>query len=483
MKSINSSKLIHNLRGLSARERQRFLDYVRSPFFNTHPCTCALAQLLLEQPAAWDTLTKASLYTALYPSSPYDEAKISNVMSYLMKLLRGFLTQLGLEASGQEDILMLQAAHQRQLTKLVNAELKKTNYDQAAPGAWGSQQLLNTYQLNLLKHKILRQEERRLSDQSLQQVLHSLDNWYQAIKLEKSCELMALTEVGESRAAFPTDLQHQIERSSSDEPPLISLYRKCLLTILYPEEPLHYFTLKKLLIQHTSRLPESDQRDIYRHLLNYCAKKINQNDLSYRREMFNIYKQATASGMVLENGLIYQITYSNIISLACLLGDFEWAENFTENFRKNLLPEARENAYAFSLAKISLFKGQYQEALSRLGRVRFTNFFYQLRSRLYQIIAYYELGQYQLVESSLESLRLYLIRSREATKFRKSGNRFIRFTKSLVSLRETRNRYSQRVYERNIRALKEKITGTSGAIMEYEWLLKKLNESESVGHT
>lgn len=479
MSDLTSSKLLRNLSKLPGRERVRFRDYVDSPFFNTHPCTRVLAHHLLAPETDWRSLTKRGLSEVLYPGKPVSETAVSNVMSYLMKLLEGFLTQLGLEASGQEDILMFRAAHQRQMTKFVSLGLKKVRKAEVKTQRRGSHQLMRTYLIDLLRYETLRQEERHLADKSLKEVLNVLDNWYQAIKLEKNCELMAMTETGEGRATIPPDLESQIERQSDEEPPLISIYRKCLLTIIRPDQPEHYFALKTMIGTHRPYLPEEDQVRIIRHLLNYCAKKINQHELSYRKEMFDLYKQAISNGMILKGGIIYQITYSNIVSLACFLGDFEWAISFIETYRKHLLKEARQNAYKFNLAKVILFQGRYYEALDMLGSVKFTNFFYQLRSRLYQIIAYYELREFSMVDSSIENLRLYMIRSREAAKFRKSGNRFVRFTRSLILLRVDRQRLGEKAFLQKLKALRQEIAESTESILEREWLQKKVEEGIS----
>ncbi|WP_020567834.1 hypothetical protein [Neolewinella persica] len=479
MTSITSSKLVHNLAKLSRKEKARFLDFVNSPFFNTHQPTRRLAHLLLVEFEDWQQLTKSKLSHLLFPDRPEDEPAVSNVMSYLMKLLEKFLTQLGLEVSDQQDIYLLQAAHYRQMTKLVDSTFKKAISPKNRLAKRGAQQLLREYQLNNLRHNTFRWEDRFKADESLSRALRSLENWWLVEKLDKAGELMALSGAGKDKLTPTPEILELTKLDLPEEEPLALLFQKCLLTMTDPQEEAHYFDLRSLLKTHEDSLPVTDQKRIHRHLLNYCAKRVNRNELKYRKEMFAIYQELAASKLILERGYIQQITYNNITSLACLLGSLEWADNFVEEYQQHLLPEGAKSAYSFNLAKVRFFEKRFDEALLLFGKVRFINPFYQLNCRVFQLKIYYENGEQRLLESNLENLRLYLMRSRQATSFSKLGKRFVVLLKMLIQLKEEQLSLPPKVFQQRLEKLKENITSKPSALMDKDWLLKRVDEART----
>lgn len=479
MSIIIHSKLCHNLNKLSRKERARFLDFVNSPFFNTHRPTQLLAHLLLVELQAWEPLTKSGLSQLLFPDKPPDEIAVSNVMSYLMKLLERFLTQLGLEVSGQQEIYLLQAAHHRHMTKLVDSVFRKVATSKKKPAKRGAQQLLREYQLNILRHDTLRWEDRFQADQSLGRALRSLENWWLVEKLDKTGELMALAAAGTEDHTPTSEILDLTKWDVPEEEPLALLFQKCLLTMTEPMEETHYFDLRRLLKNNQAFLPVTDQKRIHRHLLNYCGKRVNKNELKYREEMFTIYQELAASKLILERGYIQQITYNNITSLACLLGSLQWADSFVDEYHKHLLPEGAKSAHAFNLAKVRFFEKRYDEALVLFGKVKFINAFYQLNCRVFQLKIYYENGEQRLLESNLENLRLYLMRSRQATNFSKLGNRFVVLLKMLVQINDDRLSLPLKVFQQRLNSLKDSITNSPTALMDKEWLLERVAEART----
>lgn len=481
MSSISNSKLLRNLACLSPREKARFLDFVNSPFFNTHPCTCALAQILLQEATEWSHLTRQMLSARLYPDSRYEETRINNVMSYLMKLLKKFLTQLGLEASGQEQLYFLQAAQERWMTKLVVTEMK------AMSGSWekeqptSAQRFMVQSQLEKIRATGFHRQESDKTLQSLDRAAEAHYQWSLLERLEKACMVMATANQYEKKISFPAKFQDLLMPpvSGNEELPLVTIYRKCLYTIIYPEDEAHYLSVKAGLQRHQDELPDLDQKNVYRHLLNYCARKTIQNKLEYQKEMLELYQTLTERNLILEREKIYPITYNNITSLACLFGKYEWAANFIEEYAPKIFASSKENVYQFNLGKLRFYEKKYEEALQLFGMVKFTNSFYQVKSRMYQIMIYYELKEMDVMLSALESLRLYLLRSREAIKYRKSGNRFIRHAKKLVDLQVKRNGTPASKLAGEFTNLKQKILAMSGAILEREWLLSKTEEKLS----
>jgi hypothetical protein len=64
----------------------------------------------------------------------------------------------------------------------------------------------------------------------------------------------------------------------------------------------------------------------------------------------------------------------------------------------------------FNRARVSLFKKDYSGLIDMLNEVEFDDLVYTLDSKLMLIIAFYELGNKDLVTSSVNAFKIFLVR-------------------------------------------------------------------------
>ncbi|NJK83434.1 MAG: hypothetical protein HC912_06050 [Saprospiraceae bacterium] len=89
---MQSSRLIKVLALLSSREKELFKQFVVSPYFNQHQKTIALLDIIFDEiEKIHPNLEKAKVFKKLFPKEIYDEQKLQNTMSYLMRLYHRFL--------------------------------------------------------------------------------------------------------------------------------------------------------------------------------------------------------------------------------------------------------------------------------------------------------------------------------------------------------------------------------------------------------
>ena len=60
-----------------------------------------------------------------------------------------------------------------------------------------------------------------------------------------------------------------------------------------------------------------------------------------------------------KNGLLQKFTFNNILRLACIGGERDWALNFLEQYRGYLPADDRANTYRFNLACWHYLGGEY----------------------------------------------------------------------------------------------------------------------------
>lgn len=131
-----TSRLVKTIENLSSRQRESFKTFVISPYFNQHEKTIELLELILDElEKPKPQLDRAKVFKRLFPKQTYEEQKIQNVMSYLMRLHHRFLAFQYFEGQQLEEQLstIQQAYLENQLdiftnrAKFFDRSIKKRN--------------------------------------------------------------------------------------------------------------------------------------------------------------------------------------------------------------------------------------------------------------------------------------------------------------------------------------------------------------------
>ncbi|MEN0003648.1 MAG: hypothetical protein AAF798_05880 [Bacteroidota bacterium] len=477
---MNQSRLLKYIEQLSKKERDRFLLFVESPYFNQHEKTTQLLKYILKYIDQINSakLSKEATYKRLYPKQAYDEQQIHNLMSYLKKLYHRFISILHLEDQDfQEQLFTLEAAykfHQFDLLKNRSKQLKKSLEKHPYQN---SSYYFTNYRMNYLLGYYNTEYEDRSDSVNLQQMMDSLDKYYIAEKLENCCHITANMMM--MNTSFDIHFLNELleylhnnwERYSSE--PSIELYHTILLSLQEEHNPAHYRQLKKILDTRIGQLTPKEGYDLYRFAYNHCIRRINQGDSVYQVELFKLYKQGLKNGLLYKNGLLSEWDFKNITTLGCSLKEFEWTERFLQSNKDNLPAHRRENAYNYNLANLYYNKKLYHDALSVLLLVQFTDVKYHLNTTFLLLRTYYALKDTEALLSLIETFRIYVMRNRKMTTDQKRGyTNFLRFAKKLVLLKHQSTAYSTKTLTEKLQQLHGKIENTENVINRF-WLLEE----------
>lgn len=102
-----------------------------------------------------------------------------------------------------------------------------------------------------------------------------------------------------------------------------------------------------------------------------------------------LYQLGISKGILLYNNSLSTVRFHNILSIACFLEEFDWAEDYVENYI-NLVPIVeREESLVFAKIKIHFGKWEYEEALNLLTTSDLNNFFLKAQGRWYSLVIYF----------------------------------------------------------------------------------------------
>ncbi|WP_020537443.1 hypothetical protein [Lewinella cohaerens] len=471
MKTLQKSKLARQLSRLNTKNQQQFLLFVSSPYFNTHQLTADLATYLLGPPCCnWGTTTKQDISRALFRDKVYNESKINALMTKLMALLRRFVLHHQLEESPLAKELTLKNMLGYSMHDWFAQEYQKISETQAE-----RQQKINEQQIHWLDDL-----EREIPSELLLENIQLTTQTYFKNSLEYACTLVQIAQT--TQTTIDTKVVIRIHDQLTNQwpellkIPVIKLYYYNLKVIWGQEREAAYQQLKQVFYDHTDQWEERDLFNAYRSIINFCVRKTNTGDKYFQRETLRIYQFIIQKKHILKNGQIKQVTYNNVISLACLEKEFAWAKEFAEDFKRFLAPEVQKNAYFFNSMNILYHEKDYSSSLGIMQKVNFTSVQYQAKTKIIQLKIYYELAEWMLLDAALNSFRLFLLRTKKSGLHSDQLLVFIRFLRQLAKIRERKAIVSDTKYLRLLVALKDKITASSKTTFDQRWLMLKINE-------
>lgn len=475
------SKLHLMLQQLSKREFRRFVEFVHSPYFNKHDRLKDLTDYLyVHLPENnLEALEKNALFEHLFPNEGYNEQRLADLMSYLVKLLEQFLVQLNLERNAfQEELGLMEELAQRDLHKPFQRQARRLRNQQKKEKNRDENYYLQEYLFWNASDSYFMRQQKRTKDESLQQKVDALDLFYLSAKLKNACEMVNRSHViSETYHFWLTDEVLSYLRNNIDdyaEHPSIVVYFHILSILTEPDEESHFTKLKAVLAENMGKFRREETRYMYLYMQNYIIYRINKGDQRYLPELFNLYKWLLETEIILEGNYLSQWDYKNIVSAGYRMEAYHWTEQFIHNYRDKLRPEEQENAYNYNLAMLYYYKGEFKRALRLLQTVDFTDLYYALGARSILMKSYYDLEDWDPLYSLFDSFSVYLKRNKQISGYQQEIHlNFIRITRKLAGLRIKQIANNNEITVDQLEKVLHKME-QNRQIAHYTWLYKRL---------
>ncbi len=477
---MTGHKLFELLSTLSRREMTRFREFAASPYHNKHPDVRALANYLSRiYPDFGDRhCRRETLFQQLYPGEAHDQARLALVFTYTRRLLEQFLVQESFEESRPEhQLLLLKALRRRKLFGLYEKQLLRAEAEIDKQPSNSNDGYYRRYRLAAEADAYFTLLERRRTDDSLQVKENQLDKFYLAEKLRDACEMQVRRNI--LKGDYSSRLLEAVLREVGDNlleydrDPAISLYYRIYLMVSredarYYEEALHALFEKEAGFSH------AELAELYNYFQNYCIRRINSGDGRFLEEIFQLYKRLLDKGLLHEDGILSEWHYKNIVTTAIRLRQMDWVKQFIEQHKERLAPDVRDNAYRFNLASYYHAAGQYDEVLRLLLQVEYSDLRYSLGAKALLLRTYYDLCEYEALDSLVGSMRQYLQRNQLMADFHRNGHHnLFKFTRRAAHIRAQLGFVSEEKSRQELLRLQQEVS-RAGEIFNKSWLLEKI---------
>lgn len=416
---MQRSKLIDVLRKFETRDYRRLKELLCSPFFNKNEELVLLLQYIQKHCKNFDSkkLDRAIVYKNVFNGKPFDEKHLGYLQSDLLKMIEKFRVHEEIENSNfQNYAIAANFYHDQKIEKNFQQTLRKAKEFQEKSSFRDSQYYYNNYLMYEIANAHYEQQQSRKFDDSLQNSVDNLDNFYLINKLKASCEMLNRKNIisGEYEIKFMENILNYLA-DSQEQVPAIEIYYT-IYKMLNSDDRSHFDHLNELLTKHSDLFPFKELRDMYAYAINYAIKKVNHGQTQFFEDLFELYKALLDKRIIFDSKYLSQFTYKNIVSIAIRLKEFEWAKEFMDNYKEELDPSLQENAYAYNTAKWYYSQKKYTEALRQSLIVEYNDVYYALDTKLIQLKIYFETDDVDPLLAMIESFKVYLKRNKLISK-------------------------------------------------------------------
>lgn len=477
--NIDNTKLAGVLRGLDKSGRLSGKRFLESPYFNSSK---ELLKLFLECNKLIDKgkkLGKQLLWTKIASNKSYNDLRFRKYCSDLSKLMEQFLAQQAFEQDEiQQKVFLLKSLHQQEqrAEKLAKSVVKTSAEMMDKHPHRDSTYFLNQYQIQKNFYELQNFETKRGVKSNIEEISNHLDFFYigEKLRLITEAESRKQLKAHDFNIALKEEVLSLIDThiDTLGNSPQIKIYFQIYKMLSEESADTYYYQLKELIAQYAHFFPRDVAvEELYGAAQNYCVKKINTGSPEFLNELFELFKLLINQNLIVADGKISPWYFRNIVFVGLRLGKYEWTENFILEYQAYLPDSLRENAVTYNLANLYFYQKRYSEVIQQLQFVEYDDLTYNLNSKAMLLATYYELDEFDSLESHIDTFDTYLKRRKD---FNSDKNqmyrRLIKYTKRMT-----------RVVPGDSKALvklKSEVIDEQGKIANANWLLEKIKDLE-----
>lgn len=486
------SSLIQSVSKLSRKEFERFLLFVKSPYYNNNEQVIELTEYLLLHFGKYnnENCDKETVYKHVYLSNQFNYVQLRRLFSTTLSLLEQMLVveyRNKNELSGHLDLLNVL------IDKKMNKRVEK-NVQKVESILEDSNNFVHSDEY-YLKYKLINSLDSWYLSQLnfgksylMQQKLDTLDTHYIIEKLFQSCGMINRERELEGRNKlinYKYPLVDQINQFIATNEYYkneiaLNVYHKIYKSLVDNDDEDNYFELCTLVEKHIDIFGREEGSDIYVNLINFAARKINQGKTHFFPHIFELQKIMLTHGFLMENGVLSHLSYQNLVTTALGLKEYDWALNFIEEYQTFLPLKIKSNAYNYNLAAYYCEISEYEKAHDLLVNIEYNNLMYNLNARAMLLRVYFETEEVNALEAHTSAFKVYLMRKKviNKDKYRRYYNLF-RYTERVFKIKQDIPYEKSQTLNHKLDKLVGKID-TSGRLPFKRWLYKQTTAIKEV---
>lgn len=441
---MQGSKLLDQLKILEKEDFKGFFLFIRSTYFNQSKDVIRLFDYLRKYYPVFDSpkLDKKIVFKKLFSTQIYTDVKLRNLRTKASKLVEQYLIHLYFQ---QDDF---------QRKKLVTQIYGQRNYYPAFDR--NTQQLLNSLEQQPYRDacyfhdKYLLQRDYYLYSQTLKEgnsltsLQNAIDNLATFYKIEHLRLLLLIANRTQIYADTPSPNQKNNLNTTNNSAIILALYQQILLLFEADSEE-HFFITKAFFLAHKDKLRKIEAQSLLIILINCAHRRVTIKEDVYTAEIFQLYKNGIDQNLLLENDLLNESLYLNIIIFGSALKKYDWLDQFIANYSTKITGNNKADILLLSSAFYHFNKADFSKAIQVISPHKFNNKILELPAKSLAIRACYEVfiqneSFYHYLESAINAFYKFLKRDHifDQSKILPYLN-FIKLLKKLIKFKVNKN--------------------------------------------
>jgi hypothetical protein len=411
---------------LNAAERLRLLKFAASPYFNDTAWLLPLVEAMAKLPADTDFINDADLdkrlFAAVFSASENKtkKSKIFELQKYnrlLSDATRYVLRFIQIEDLPQPDTAAIW--YEKGVFRRYEAAAVQAQQTLHAQPLRDSAHYAARLESEKLAFEYAQKGQNRTDRNNLEELHAALDVYFLSEKLRYICEVLNHQNVLQHTYTMQgvNEILAWSRTSEYRTAPPIAVYLQ-VYTLLTEQTEADYNRLKTLLQQHETQFTAAELKELYSYCINFCIRQVNSGQENYLLEYLNIMEILLENKAIFLKGELAVPYYKNTIAAGLRIGEYDRMEHFIRTYSQFLPKEQRDNAITYNLAKLYFAKANqenapthYKKVLEFLQEVDYDDVFYALDSRWLLLKTYYALDETTVLEGTMLSFRIYLLRN------------------------------------------------------------------------
>jgi hypothetical protein len=367
---MRESTLLKLLRALRPDERSELHRRLKKRNPAAGALLRALGQYLPElEPRSID---EEALFRQAFPGKAYAQQVLNNGKSQLKKEIEQYLVEQALarRPTAAQRLLTetLVLRHPQDAAEDVGKQFGKS-LDEAVHSF---ERYFEAFHYHILEQYYLGKPANSAAPAHLQQARAQLDKGYLAWQLFFTLEGMNRRKYRDESAPpcpIPLEEGYWRELIQPDEP-LLWLFDQCCQLYRAPQQAGLFDATFAQLKKSVSQLDELERFMLGRYLVNFCAWRLREGELKYKKALMDIYRWGEAEEIFVCQGLISHSTFINIAVTASMNKELEFAARFIASHEPYLASAWRADTLCLSRAFLYFHQTDYAAARRELEAIR-----------------------------------------------------------------------------------------------------------------
>ena len=487
---MRETKLILLFQHFKREELKAFDKFIDSPYFNTNETRTKLWLLLKKYAPDFDApqLANEKVFKKLFPKTVYNEKRLRQLRSNLLKLVEEFLA---IERFKKDDFRFKKEVADAYLEKGM-----KDNFEKKSKELQKSFEPLDFLPAPQLHQKLSLHHQAYFNElyvkgdnppTDLAACTELLEQYYIQQKLFYSIEWLSSSK--RYNLELPPIIETYLEQFNENSEKVYnktihSIFENAIKLFLQKEtEKAHviFIKLKNQFVGVYEKVDSTSKNIILRLLINYCIHASNKRN-NTSKDIFELFRLGISDGAIFYKNLLTNISFINIVTTALKVNETEWVIDFIEKERHRLYEPQKEVYLVIANASIYFYQEKFESCLVLLSKMPTTDLtIMEVVRRSLKLKAAFECylqdeNYKSIVYADIESLSKFINRKKILSNNKKKGYlTFLNFLKNLLKYKEKED---TKINLSNLRGLllKQQIIPSDYR----KWLLKHITKFEKV---